>query len=86
MRSQWISRARRTFLKNFATLGGVTAAASLPPAVLVSQAQGRSLPDVTPFLPWYTRTQNYRSLKQSSFDTTGGNDDNCNHTSSSFPD
>jgi hypothetical protein len=76
MRSKWISRARRTFLKNFATLGGVTAAASLPSAVFASQAQGRSVPDAYPFLPWYTRTQNYRSLKQSSFDTTGGNDDN----------
>jgi len=36
MRSHWISRARRAFLKNFATLGGVTAVASLPPAVLQS--------------------------------------------------
>ena len=76
MRSQWISRARRTFLKNFATIGGVTAAVSLPPTVLSSPAQGRSMPDAYPFLPWYTRTQSYRSLKQSSFDTTGGNDDN----------
>ena len=26
-----------------------------------------------PFLPRYARAQNYRSLKQSSFDRTGGN-------------
>src|SRR5215831_14528738 len=75
MYSQWISRARRSFLQSLVTLGGATAAVSLPPAVLTSQAQGRSTPDGHPFLPWYTRTQNYRSLKQSSYDKTGGNDD-----------
>jgi len=75
MRSHWISRARRSFLKNFATLGGVTAVASLPPAVLQSQAQGRSTSESYPFLPWYTRSQNYKSLKQSSYDTSGGNHD-----------
>jgi Protein of unknown function (DUF2961) len=75
MHSNWISRARRTFLKNFAMLGGVTAAATLPPTMLQSQPQAPVASNKHDFLPWYTRSQSYQSLKQSSHDTTGGNSD-----------
>ncbi len=77
MDTNWISRARRAFLKNFTALGGTTiAAATLPPSILMAQAPSRgAAAERLEFLPWYTRRQNYRSLKQSSYDTSGGNSD-----------
>src|SRR5579862_5625296 len=60
---------RRNFLQRLAGLAGVTAAAAAP-----SAAQTQSTGDYR-FLPSYARAQNYKSLKQSSFDRTGGNRD-----------
>ena len=60
---------RRNFLQRLAGLAGVTAAAAAP-----SAAQAQSGGDYR-FLPSYARAQNYKSLKQSSFDRTGGNKD-----------
>ena len=73
MNPNWISRARRAFLRNFATFS--SAAVSLPSLPLQTQAQYRSAPQSYEFLPWYTRRQNYKSFKQSSYDITGGNSD-----------
>ncbi len=75
MSSLWISRARRAFLKNFATVGGASVAATLPLTAQQSSAQSRFPAQPYEFLPWYTRRQNYRSLKQSSYDQSGGNSD-----------
>jgi hypothetical protein len=64
---------RRRFLNRLLTAGGAAAAAAP-----FAQAQaGRSAVDA-PFLPRYARAQNYKSLKQSSFDRTGGNRDSWN--------
>ncbi len=54
--------ARRGFLASFAALAGAPASRAA-----ASTAE--------PALPSYARAQNYRSLKQSSFDPTGGNKD-----------
>jgi hypothetical protein len=59
---------RRGFLQGLAALGGASAA----PAVAQAQQRGAGRFD---FLPRYTRTQSYKSLKQSSYDRTGGNAD-----------
>src|SRR5437868_1626475 len=59
---------RRGFLQRIMGATGLAAAA---PA---AQAQGRTESDYR-FLPKYARAQNYQSLKQSSFDRTGGNKD-----------
>src|SRR6516162_1196488 len=56
---------RRGFLNGLIAAGGLAAAAHAQPV------PARSLD----FLPFYTRAQNYKSLKQSSFDRTGGNSD-----------
>ena len=61
---------RRGFLQRLAGLAGVSAAASS-----ASAQTGPSAAGDYPFLPRYARAQNYRSLKQSSFDRTGGNAD-----------
>ncbi len=61
--------ARRGFLRRLAGLAGFSAAASS------SQAQSSRSESAAGFLPAYVRTQNYRSLKQSSYDRTGGNAD-----------
>ena len=62
---------RRGFLQRLLAAGGLAAAA---PAA--SQAQGGNAGNGDfPFLPKYTRAQNYKSLKQGSFDRTGGNRD-----------
>lgn len=62
-------KGRRKFLRSLATLGGAAtvggAAAQQPGA-----GSGRFS-----FLPAYARARNYRSLKQSSYDRTGGNAD-----------
>jgi Protein of unknown function (DUF2961) len=83
MAARQISKARRSFLKDMATVSGATAAVGLP-TTLLPQARPQT-PAPSPgagapasslaFLPWYARAQTYRSLKQSSYDTTGGNGD-----------
>src|SRR3984893_7642756 len=60
---------RRGFLQKIMGASGLAAAAT--PA---AQAQ-RTAPRDYRFLPNYARAQNYQSLKQSSFDRTGGNKD-----------
>ena len=62
---------RRGFLHGMLTAGGLAAAAVVPEE---AQAQSGAASEFA-FLPAYTRAQNYKSLKQSSFDTTGGNSD-----------
>jgi len=59
---------RRGFLRGLTAAGALAAAAPPSPA----QTSGTS---EFSFLPRYTRAQPYKSLKQSSFDTTGGNKD-----------
>lgn len=61
---------RRGFLQRLAGLAGLSAAASSASA----QTSNRAAGDFQ-FLPRYARAQSYRSLKQSSFDRTGGNGD-----------
>jgi hypothetical protein len=61
---------RRGFLRRLAGLAGLSAAASSARGQTGSGAAGDY-----PFLPRYARAQDYRSLKQSSFDRTGGNAD-----------
>ena len=65
---------RRGCLQRIAAFAGLSAAA--PKAV---QAQAMTQPSRMPtsvsFLPDYARAQNYKSLKQSSYDRTGGNSD-----------
>jgi hypothetical protein len=67
-----IGAGRRGFFRRFLAFGGAAAA----PASLQGQAQPRG--SELPFLPDYARQQNYRSLKQSSHDVTGGNNDRWN--------
>ena len=62
------NKGRRGFLQRMLTAGGLA-------AVPAAQAQNTRGPATNSFLPWYTRAQNYKSLKQSSFDRTGGNRD-----------
>ena len=59
---------RRDFVRGALAAAGIGAAAS--PAAL-AQAGSAALP----LLPAYARAQHYRSLKQSSYDRTGGNRD-----------
>jgi len=61
---------RRGFLHRLAGMAGVSAVAGLS-----ANAQSRPQSGDTPYLPRYARAQNYRSLKQSSYDRTGGNSD-----------
>src|SRR6476646_1321167 len=64
---------RRGFLHGMLTAGTLAAAA---PAAAQSQPAGSAAgAGDMPFLPAYTRAQNYKSLKQSSYDKTGGNSD-----------
>src|ERR1017187_10196448 len=65
---------RRGFLHRMLAAGGLAAAAA--PAS-DAQSSSSSAPDFQ-FLPRYTRAHNYKSLKQSSFDRTGGNRDSWN--------
>jgi len=63
-----MSNDRRRFLHGMLTAGALAAPAA--------QAQsGRAPAASLDFLPFYTRALNYKSLKQSSFDKTGGNSD-----------
>jgi hypothetical protein len=61
---------RRGFLRRLAGLAGFSAAASS-----ASAQTGNSPAGDFQFLPRYARAQNYRSLKQSSYDRSGGNAD-----------
>jgi hypothetical protein len=61
---------RRPFLQKLMVLGGMAAA----PAAAQTQSQPRR-DTGSGFLPGYVRAQSYKSLKQSSFDKTGGNSD-----------
>ena len=63
---------RRGFIGRLLTFGGLAAAA---PAAAQAQSGGRGGATADQFLPRYTRAQNYKSLKQGSWDTTGGNRD-----------
>jgi len=58
---------RRGFFKRLLTMAGATAA-------VPATAQAQQVGDFR-FLPSYARAQNYKSLKQSSYDRTGGNSD-----------
>src|SRR5664280_3579517 len=66
---------RRGFLHGMLAAGGLAAAA--PVAAQAQPASSAASPAASdmPFLPAYTRAQNYQSLKQSSYDRTGGNSD-----------
>ena len=66
---------RRGFLHGMLAAGSLAAAA--PAAAQAQPASSAASPAASdmPFLPAYTRAQNYRSLKQSSYDRTGGNSD-----------
>ena len=59
---------RRGFLQRLLAVG--TVAAAVP-----ARTEAQGAPDGVPLLPSYARAQNYKSLKQSSFDKTGGNSD-----------
>jgi len=63
------NRGRRDFLQGVLAAGGLAAA----PGTLQTRTQAAAAESV--FLPAYARAQNYKSLKQSSYDTTGGNSD-----------
>ena len=63
--------ARRSFLRRILAAGGLAAVA---PQSAAPQSRGAGAGDL-PFLPGYTRAHNYKSLKQSSYDRTGGNRD-----------
>ena len=60
---------RRGFLRGLTAASGLAAAAAVP-----GQAQTGADREHN-FLPDYARAQQYKSLKQSSFDRTGGNRD-----------
>lgn len=62
------SKPRRAFLRGALAAGGLGAAQ-------IGQAQAQSPRSELSYLPNYARAQNYKSLKQSSFDRTGGNRD-----------
>src|SRR5664279_4651245 len=62
---------RRGFLHGMLAAGSLAAAV---PVAAEAQPASSAAGDL-PFLPAYTRAQNYKSLKQSSYDRTGGNSD-----------
>ena len=66
---------RRGFLQGIMTAGTLVAASRSSALPLGVQAPQRQAPGELPFLPQYARAQSYKSLKQSSFDRTGGNSD-----------
>src|SRR5215831_21387828 len=62
-----IPSPRRGFLRRMCGLAGLSAASA--------QAQPSHETGDFRFLPHFARAQNYKSLKQSSYDRTGGNSD-----------
>ncbi len=62
-------RNRRGFLQRLMALGGLSAAAPAAGLAQAGRTAGASI------LPDYVRGQDYKSLKQSSYDRTGGNAD-----------
>ncbi len=71
---------RRSFLQQALGLASLTAFAEIPVSAegqpgLGADAPQRDLTPSSPVVPNYARAQNYRSLKQSSYDRTGGNND-----------
>ena len=68
MDSNKVIDRRRYFLKSLLTGAGVTA---VSPAVAHAQAHNST----ESHLPWYVRQQSYQSLKQSTYDRSGGNAD-----------
>jgi hypothetical protein len=60
---------RRGFLGSLLTIPGLAAATAAP------QAPGSAKDEDYSYVPRYVRMQRYRSLKQSSYDRTGGNSD-----------
>src|SRR3954453_17398508 len=64
------TKNRGGFLHGVLAGGGASAA---PPAE--ARPQGGTPSNDAAFLPFYARAQNYKSLKQSSYDKTGGNSD-----------
>lgn len=70
------NHGRRGFLQGLLTAGGM--AASAPAAAQAQTQSGGPANGDYPFLPEYTRAQNYHSLKQGSWDRTGGNRDSWN--------
>ena len=65
---------RRSFFQRLIGFTGL-GAAGMAQGTGQGRGQGGGRGDELHFLPNYTRAQNYRSLKQSSYDTTGGNSD-----------
>lgn len=65
---------RRGFLHGMLTAGTLVVASPASALPLAAQTQ-RQASGEFPFLPQYARAQTYKSLKQSSFDKTGGNSD-----------
>jgi len=63
---------RRGFLRRLASAAGFGAAAAAAQTPARAQSPGAAAPAL---LPAYARAQNYKSLKQSSYDRTGGNSD-----------
>jgi len=61
---------RRSFLQRLGGFAGFYGLAAAPSSAQVRPGSGEP-----PFLSRYARAQNYKSLKQSSFDRTGGNAD-----------
>src|SRR5437870_610960 len=59
---------RRGFLQGMLTAGALAAPAA-------AQAQSGGASATASFLPFYARALHYKSLKQSSYDKTGGNSD-----------
>jgi hypothetical protein len=66
--------SRRNFLQGVLTAGSLTAFPSASAAGGEPQSATQSAAEFA-VLPAYARAQNYKSLKQSSFDQTGGNSD-----------
>src|SRR3954462_14568357 len=64
------SSPRRRFLRGILTAGAASSVAAEAQAQRANAASSDAA-----FLPFYARAQNYRSLKQSSYDKTGGNSD-----------
>jgi hypothetical protein len=73
MMAEQITPPRRGFLQRLIGVAGLSAAAA--PALAAAAPSAGSKNEGAGSLPWYARKQNYKSLKQSSYDRTGGNSD-----------